>query len=179
MFSCPWSTTKFSSWALAHQRKVLYSKYCFFLFSILKLPVRCRTGKISSNDEKYKKIWRCWKSVLWLEKVSNSHHLPLSVYQDWDKGKVPIIEKLVSWVIAWQVAFRCDTVLQSHVLFTWPIQRWGNSCNSAMGQETGKLSEYEYYQKSEKNLLFLFLRSQTNNNNKKKKTNKNPPQISS
>lgn len=91
-------------------------KYCFFLLSILKLPVRCRTGNIRCNEEKRRKTrWRL-KSVLWLKKVAKSHHLQVSTQQDWDKGKVPVRENLVSLIITWQVTSSCDTLCSSHML---------------------------------------------------------------
>lgn len=65
--------------------KVLYSKHCCFPFIILKLSVRCRTGKTRSNEEKYRKILWCLKSVLWLEKVTASHHLQVAMYPYWEK----------------------------------------------------------------------------------------------
>lgn len=65
--------------------KVLYSKHCCFPFNILKLSVRCRTGKTRCSEEKYRKILWCLKSILWPEKVTDSHHLQLSMYWYWDK----------------------------------------------------------------------------------------------
>lgn len=74
--------------------KVLYSKHCCFPFIILKLSVRCRTGKTRSNEEKYRKILWCLKSVLWLEKVTASHHLQVAVYPYWEKVlELPVMGK--------------------------------------------------------------------------------------
>lgn len=75
-----------------HIKDKCSTQNCCFPFSTWKLPGRCRIGKTTRNKKKHRKVLWCLKSVLWLEKVTVSHHLQLSMYQYWDKVlELPVV----------------------------------------------------------------------------------------
>lgn len=81
------------------------------------------------------------KSDLWTEKDTNSHHLQLFMYQDWNKQKVPVKENCEYGYATTGGSQVWQPTLQSQLVSHSPYRYGEIPIIHLIGQETEKFSK--------------------------------------